>query len=115
MALRCQSEGATGKDEKKGTGGGDRNDASEGLRGGAFPEPRGIAGRRLQPRKSYAPGTYEAMALWRITCLSNPKLGITALLITFVIVPCGEEERLRTNDVSSGWLSAISRQLSAIS
>jgi hypothetical protein len=69
---------------------------------GTIPAPGGIVGRRLQPRKSYAPRIYEAMALRRITCLTNPKLRLNVLLITLVIVSRGDEERLWTNDVRSG-------------
>jgi hypothetical protein len=69
--------------------------------GSALHPPGSITGRRLQPRRSYPPGPYEAMALRRITCLSNPRLGLTMLLITIVIVPCGGEGGPGTNDVAS--------------
>src|SRR5947209_13521069 len=98
MAMHRHGWDPTDMDEKR-----DRVEGAKGILSMAWAGVNlsgSITGRRLQPRMSYAPGTYEAMALWRITCLSNPKTGLTMLFITFVIVPCGHDRGPGTNDVA---------------
>ena len=97
MAMHRHGWDPTDMDEKR-----DRVEGAKGILSMAWAGVNlsgSITGRRLQPRRTSTPGTYEAKALRRITCLSNPKVAFTALLITFVIVPCRAEQRLPTHDV----------------
>ena len=61
-----------------------------------------IAGRLLRPRRSNAPGIYEAAALMRMHCLISPNAGFTMLFITMLIVSRRHERCRPTNDVARG-------------